>query len=187
MQLTNHHKAYIGVLGVALGALAVDRLLLTETELGPASAHADVPPAGAPAPRPQAASPVAALPSLQGTAESRPRLATRLDALKSSLPSENISLFADTPWLAPTDKLSPTAGIPDPALAAASAPPPAIAGPLPQLTSVLVAGDRSCVIVDGQTLRVGDTHNDMRLQSVEPGAAIFDRNGELVRVLVQLK
>jgi len=56
-----------------------------------------------------------------------------------------------------------------------------------QLTSVMVAGERSCVILDGRTLRIGDQLGDLRLHAVEVGVAVFEKNGQLLRVAVQVR
>ena len=192
MRLSNHHKAYVGVLGVALAALAVDTFVLRDDSVGPAQAQAAAPaaPSAAPTPAPTApapAGPAAAAPALAAkpsapAAPAKPRLATRLQALKDAGPAEEITqLFADGPqWL------NPPPPEPEPAAVVGGTDPTGapVKAPSHELTSVLVAGDRSCVILDGHTLRIGDRLGELKLVSVELGAATFEMpDGQIVRMV----
>lgn len=184
MPLAKKHKPYVAVLGVALGALAIDSLVLGEGPSGPTPAQAKASAeAGASAP---AAAPAVAVAAAEAAPAGRARLAERLQSLKAGRSADvPAALFCQVaPWLSPPEEAGAQASAPEGEGAAPAEPEPE---PVYQLTSVLAAGERSCVILEGKTLRLGDRYGDLRLHAVELGAAVFERNGQFVRVEVQVK
>ena len=65
---------------------------------------------------------------------------------------------------------------PEPAVVQRQEPPP--------LKGTLVSADTPMAIVDDTLLRVGEEHAGFRLVSVEEGAAVFEHDGEEVKVLM---
>jgi hypothetical protein len=179
MTLTRKHKLYVGLVGLALAAFLVDRFVLSES--GPAPAAASVRPptvpaaiiAGAPAPGDAKAAPEAAAP--------RPSVAARLAALEEVVRFEP-DLLRDA-FVPPASWLPAT---PEPKVIA-EAPPEEKAvddrfGETHRLSSLMLAADGGIAIVNGKAVRVGGTLDGYTLTAVQPGSAVFERDGRTVEL-----
>lgn len=155
MALTTQRKATVGVLALALAALAVDRFLLSGG--GPASVSAQTETAGVEA---QAVGNARAAGPILTSGIS---LAERIGAVAATG-----VVHGDAP-----DVFS------DPAQESASADMKAIGW---RLTSILVSGGRQAVVVDGTPVPLGGVYGGRTLVRVEQNAAIFERDGKEFRL-----
>ncbi len=164
MRLTKQQRIALGVLTVAVGALAVDKAFLGVTSPAPAAALT-----AAPAPTSSIA-PLTATPA--PTTETEPtRLAERLDnsaailGLNAGRTSDAFSIR--NTWLEPREPAPMDAPAPIEA-----SPSPTPEAPRLALTTVLSQGAGGVAVLNGVTMRVGETarlpgiEGDVRLVSI---------------------
>jgi hypothetical protein len=165
MRRGGNRKAYVGILALALGALAVDRLVLGSGLTGPKSASANPQELVA---APEAAPPVVIRPVV--------RLAERLDLIRES-EAEASDAFAAPSWLA-EKKAAP---------AAAAQPPAEPFDRRHRLRGIARGADGTLTaMIDDRTLRVGDEIDAHILRSVDMGArtAVFEGPYGVVRLSI---
>lgn len=177
MPLSNKRKLSFAVLGLMVAALGVDRFILGNGAGGPQSAAASTPDQLVPSPSvPLASVPKAARPERS--------IALRLADLRESLPdtdNRGVDLFHATPeWLIPPPApeapvVKETAPVVDLLKDFASK---------HRLTSVMLGGNTSMVVIDGIYVKQGEVFAGLRLTKVERGAATFEEGGKFVRLTV---
>lgn len=168
MKRGGNRKAYVGILALAIGALAVDRMILGSGLSGPKSASAS----------PQE---LLAAPESTPAATIRPvvRLAERLGSIEGSDASE-VDAFAAPTWLTETKQE---------ATLVASTP---AAEPFEQrhrLRGIARGADGTLTaLIDDRTLRVGDVIDAHVLRSVDMAsrAAVFEGSRGEVRLTIPL-
>ena len=168
MRLTRRQKIMLGVFGVGLVGLVIDRVLV-RSQGGPAAASAD-------APYSASASPV---PATDLRPESPPPQETRVTQCLNRLWSDKEVDFEHVrnpfslppSWSQPNAKparLLPDAG--------------EVFAKRHQLTAVVLDGPRSYVLIDDRLLRPGEEIDGFRLVAVEDRAALFEGNDTRVRL-----
>jgi len=181
MPLTNKRKFSLGVLGLMIGALGVDRFILGSGGGGPQTASASLP-----EPVSTGAASSMATQSASGCKQAR-SIACRLTDLRESLAESDqagIDLFHDTPdWL-----VAPAA----PAVSVVLDAAPVVDvfkdfASKHRLTSVMLGGSTQMVVIDGVCIKQGDRFAGVRLAKVEQGAATFEDGTQSVRLTVDAK
>jgi hypothetical protein len=178
MSSTKQRKVYVAVLGLALGGLAVDRLVLDGGATGPRDAAAAIAAAGAPAPA--AASP-AGLNTLVSPAASRgPTLAARLEHIGKEHRLDPMCI---------DDAFRPSLAWPKPASPAASDRPKAAEVDPTQaflkahrLMAVVQNTTGGAAIVNGRTLTVGMEIDGFKLVRITRRSATFEREGRSIEL-----
>lgn len=154
----------IGVLGLALGAFAIDRFVLGSS-LGPSAASAS--PANT-------EGPVESL-ATRAPASEKPNVAQRLVALSASVPADGArDGFSGSPaWLTPAVTTAPVKAAAEPVA------PPSVEDSLItaarqiKVAGVFGRGDRAAVSVNGRIVRVGESISGLELVGVSSNAAVF--------------
>lgn len=161
MPLPKERLVFVGILGIALGALAVDRLVLGMG--GPSvagAAESAVPePAAETAASPPVLRPAQPLP----TESSLTHVAGRLRALDVS--TSRLSELPES-FRVP-QKREPEASAPKPVEIDVHA---------PDVTAILV-GPYPAAVADGRTVRVGDLVADWTVVAIASDLVVFDRQG----------
>jgi hypothetical protein len=175
LKLTRQRKVFLGILGVGLAALAVDRLA---DNSGPAKASASEYAIERPAPG--AAMMATPMPALPGTPQSveppqaRVSLAERLETAREAqqaTDSELRDIFQPPPWQA----VKPTA--PGIGVAAVAAPTPAQAFERAHKHLGVKTGSKAVARVDDKYLTVGQSFDGFTLRSVGARSAVFQKDG----------
>ena len=155
MKLTKEKRVYGAVLGIAVAALAADRLFGAGDQGGPSSADASA--YAAPASAPGAASTAAATPAPTGAVVSVAEQLASLD--QRAVLDTGYTKNAFETWKTEPDR-------------AAAPPTPAATALVDQfrqghhLTGVLIASPRAFAVVDGKMIAVGQSIGGVKLVSV---------------------
>lgn len=168
MRRGGNRKAYVGILSLAIGALAVDRMILGSGVSGPKSATAS--------PQELLASPEA---SPVVIIKPVVRLAERLSSIEGSDAGE-VDAFAAPTWLAETKRE---------ATLVASTPAPEPFEQRHRLRGIARGADGTLTaLIDDRTLRVGDVIDAHVLRSVDMAsrAAVFGGPRGEVRLTIPL-
>ena len=178
MNLSRSQKILIAVLGVGLGALAVDRLLLGGAATGPAQASA-MPIPGAPAPDGTAHA------GAGDSSAAAPATLSVAEQLRAVAAAEHLNGAVVPDAFEPSEQWVPAPAPADNRSAARQAESAAdnFARSHP-LSAVLTTPTGGWAMIAGQTVRVGQSVDGFTLVSVTEGAAVLERDG--VRVELKL-
>jgi hypothetical protein len=181
VELTNQHKLLLGVAGVGVMALLVDRLVLTNSAPAQAGAAASVP--AAPAATPQPSAPAG---TVDGAADRLQRLAGAVPASPENEAKAASAFTAPVGWLPEADRASARVA------GATRSTREAELSDRFRLTSVFTIGPGYATI-SGEKIAVGQTSEKLglKLLSIQPPAhrgpavAVVEHRGQQVRLETQ--
>jgi hypothetical protein len=174
VKLTNERKLYSGILGLALAAIAVDRLFLGSTATGPAPAAAEaiaVHQTPGPAPAEPAVGSVRDL-----------SLAQRVDQAAAGIDPESAkSVFLPPEALRlPEEKPATTQAAPQPAIPAGPKEQPKF-----RLTGIMNLGAGPAAMINGKSLRQGDMLEGWTLESLSRDRAVLKRGANQIELSLE--
>jgi hypothetical protein len=177
MELTRSKKLFLGILGIAVAALLIDRLVLAPGEAGPQQASASAVPR-APASPPPAPAAAPASPGRTAPAADSPSVADRLLAMAASRqfdPADVGDAFAPRgSWAARLVKGKLDVVL-DPAADFARN---------HRLMSLVFGEKGACAVINGKLYGVGEIVDGHKLVRLTPHSAVFQSNTHQVELTI---